>query len=53
MHDLDFDPEELPQPKRKSYRCIDRMCGAEDCETCHPGCTERLARERELEEDGD
>jgi hypothetical protein len=19
-------------------RCSDRMCGAEDCPTCHPGC---------------
>lgn len=20
----------------KTYRCTDRMCGADDCETCHP-----------------
>jgi DNA-directed RNA polymerase subunit RPC12/RpoP len=22
------------------YACNDRMCGAEDCETCHPGCND-------------
>jgi DNA-directed RNA polymerase subunit RPC12/RpoP len=22
------------------YACHDRMCGAEDCETCHPGCND-------------
>jgi len=22
----------------KPYDCGDRMCGADDCETCHPGC---------------
>ena len=21
----------------RPYRCLDRMCGAEDCERCHPG----------------
>lgn len=21
----------------RTYRCLDRMCGAEDCERCHPG----------------
>ena len=25
------------EPRRKRrYRCSDRMCGAEDCENCHP-----------------
>ena len=23
------------EPKRKVYRCRDRMCGGEDCATCH------------------
>jgi len=22
--------------KKRPYRCKDRMCGADDCETCHP-----------------
>lgn len=23
-------------PKRDPYSCSDRMCGANDCKTCHP-----------------
>lgn len=25
-------------PKRKPFRCSDRMCGGEDCANCHPEC---------------
>ena len=25
----------------RPYRCSDRMCGADDCERCRPGCTEQ------------
>jgi hypothetical protein len=31
--------------KRARYSCSDGFCGAEDCETCHPGCTERNEEE--------
>lgn len=29
--------DEYEEPRRKRYiRCSDRMCGADDCETCFP-----------------
>ena len=31
----DSDDYDDPPPKRY-IRCSDRMCGAEDCPTCHP-----------------
>lgn len=30
---------EYRQPSRHRYSCADRMCGADDCERCRPGCT--------------
>lgn len=32
----DLRTEFLQRKKRKHYRCIDAMCGAEDCTNCHP-----------------
>lgn len=26
------------RPRKKPRGCSDRMCGAEDCPTCHPEC---------------
>jgi hypothetical protein len=26
------------------FSCNDKMCGAEDCETCHPGCSEETEK---------
>ncbi len=31
---------------KQRYACCDRMCGARDCETCYPGCSDE-------DEDGD
>ena len=34
------DPEDMARyarAMRRSISCHDRMCGAGDCETCHPG----------------
>lgn len=32
----DLRSEFLPRKKRKTYHCLDMMCGATDCRTCYP-----------------
>lgn len=46
----DIDDESYPEKKRRTYRCKDRMCGAEDCETCRPGCNGGPATADEIAE---
>lgn len=41
------------QKRRKSISCSDRMCGADDCETCRPGCTSQINNPNEDENDND
>lgn len=43
----DYDDHYEPDPRRN--HCLNGKCGADDCETCSPGCTSR--RELEQEED--
>jgi hypothetical protein len=52
----DFEADELADLKREfnprkrhAISCCDRMCGADDCETCHPGCSEPNEQETENE----
>lgn len=32
----DLRDEEISRRKRRSFNCSDRMCGADDCQTCYP-----------------
>lgn len=36
MTELEYDLDERPSKRRKTYRCLDRMCGATDCWNCFP-----------------
>lgn len=33
-----------------NIKCVDGYCGADDCETCHPGCTREAWIEQRAEQ---
>lgn len=44
---------EFEPRRRRAFYCSDRMCGADDCENCRPGCTDALEEEARAEAEGD
>jgi len=43
--------DEFEERKPKSYRCLDRLCGALDCTNCYPDQRENEEAKDETDED--
>lgn len=47
----DEDNESRPEKRRKTYKCKDRMCGADDCPNCRPDTYHQSTEENKETED--